>query len=308
MFLPFWMKWLAKVVLPSRLDRAIMNYKYCLLALSALSAQGVLATDQVQCKQMGNNIVVTANIGGVVYAVNGTARTMAASQGWKDGKDYFEPAELRLLLQQGMKSCSASGGAPVATTVQPAEEVTAPQKSPTESSKEAPSSFTREGFAKAASKGDIESLKQYLAAGFAPDTPGPDMPWIKQKGSPVIAAAAAAKKCAAVDFLLSAGAKPDYKGVKHGWTPIAHAAQAGAADCVRSLLAKGARPDVALEPGGDTPIIMAAYQGHLEVVKLLVEHGASLKAKNKDGDTAYRAAVVGGSNATAQYLRSKGGQ
>jgi hypothetical protein len=28
----------------------------------------------------------------------------------------------------------------------------------------------------------------------------------------------------------------------------------------------------------------------------------------KDGDTVYRAAVVGGSNATAQYLKSKGGK
>lgn len=284
-----------------------MIHKCFVLALSALAAQSVIAADQVQCKQMGNNIVVTATSEGIVYAVNGAARTMAASQGWKDGKDHFEAADLQSLLQQGIKSCSTSGLMSLDTTAQRADKVVSAQVSSTTLGNTASSSFTREGFAKAASNGDIEALKQYIAAGFAPDTRGPDMPWINQKGSPVIAEAAAAKKCAAVDYLLSAGAKPDYLGIKYGWTPIAHAAQAGAVDCVRSLLSSGARPDVALEPGGDTPIIMAAYQGHLDVVKLLVEHGASLKTKNRDGDTAYRAAIVGGNNATAQYLRSKGG-
>jgi hypothetical protein len=284
-----------------------MIHRYFVLALSALATQSVIAADQVQCKQMGNNIVVTATSEGAVYAVNGTARAMATSQGWKDGKDHFEAVNLQSLLQQGIKSCSASGSMPVATTAQKADKVVSAQVESTASSNKASSSFTREGFAKAASNGDVEALKQYIAGGFSPDTLGPDMPWINRKGSPVIAEAAAAKKCAAVDYLLSAGAKPDYPGVRYGWTPIAHAAQAGAVDCVRSLLASGARPDVALEPGGDTPIIVAAYQGHLDVVKLLLEHGASLKTKNKDGDTAYRAAIVGGSGSTAQYLRSKGG-
>ena len=284
-----------------------MIHRCFVLALSALAAQSVIAADQVQCKQMGNSIVVTATSEGTVYAVNGTARAMATSQGWKDGKDHFEVADLQSLLQQGIKSCSASGSMSVATTAQKADKVVSAQVESTASSNKASSSFTREGFAKAASNGDVEVLKQYIAGGFSPDTLGPDMPWINRKGSPVIAEAAAAKKCAAVDYLLFAGAKPDYPGVGYGWTPIAHAAQAGAVDCVRSLLASGARPDVALEPGGDTPIIMAAYQGHLDVVKLLLEHGASLKTKNKDGDTAYRAAIVGGSGSTAQYLRSKGG-
>ena len=283
-----------------------MILKFFVSAFAALATQGVIAADQVQCKQMGNNIVVTATSEGFIYAVNGMARTMATSQGWKDGKDHFEAAELQSLLQQGMKNCSDSGSMMDASTSHQPATVDSAQ-GPAASGNKASTSFTREGFAKAASNGDIEALKQYIAGGFSPDTRGPDMPWLNQKGNPVIAAAAASKKCAAVDYLLSAGAKPDYQGVKYGWTPIAHAAQAGAVECVRSLLAKGARPDVAIEPGGDTPIIMAAYQGHLDVVKLLVEHGASLKTKNKDGDTAYRAAVVGGSNSTSQYLRSKGG-
>jgi hypothetical protein len=285
-----------------------MISKYCVLAFSVLVAQEVFASDQVQCKQMGSDIIVTATSGGIVYAINGKARTIAASQGWKDGKDHFEPADLQSLLQQGLQSCSSSGSTVVTTTAKPAAKIASVSVSAANPSKKALSSFTREGFAKAASDGNIEILKQYIAEGFSPDTPGPDMPWISQKGKPVIASAAASNQCAAVDYLLSAGAKPDYKGVKYGWTPLAHAAQAGAADCVRALLAKGARPDVALEPGGDTPIIMAAYQGHLGVVKLLLEHGASLKTKNKDGDTAYRAAVVGGSNSTAHYLQSKGGK
>jgi ankyrin repeat protein len=236
---------------------------------------------------------------------------MAAAQGWKDGKEQYEPTDLLALLQQGMKSCSSTGFTSTAVAALPspsAQIASSPPTATTAPVARPSSSFSREGFYKAASNGDIPTLKQYVDGGFAVDTPGPDMPWLNQKGNPVIAAAAAAKKCAAVDYLLSVGAKPDFKGTKYGWTPIAHAAQAGATDCVRSLLAAGARPDVALERGGDTPLIMAAYQGHLDVVKLLVEHGASLSIKNKDGDTAYRAAVMGGSNATAQYLKSKSGK
>ena len=280
----------------------------CVLAFSFVAVQGAFASDLVECRQMGNDIVVTATVNGSVYAVNGTARSMAASKGWKDGKDQFEPAHIQELLKQGMKNCSGAGSTAAITPFQPATKVASTSTFTNETSPKKSSAFTREGFAKAASDGDVETLKQYVAGGFGVDTPGPDMPWLNQKGSPVIASASAANKCAAVDYLLSVGAKPDYKNLKFGWTPVAHAAQAGAAHCLKSLLAKGARPDVPLERGGDTPLIMAAYMGHLEAVKLLVEHGASLKTTNKDGDTAFRAAVVGGSNATAQYLRSKGGK
>ena len=286
-----------------------MIHKWFIAVISFVAAQCAFASDQVQCRQMGNNIVVTATSNGVVYAVNGTARSMADSQGWKDGKEEFEPSDLQDLLKQGMKNCSSAGSTSSTTALQRSKKAEPAQATSSNTLKpKISSAFTREGFAKAASNGDIDTLKQYVAGGFGVDTPGPDMPWLSQKGNPVIASAAAAKKCAAVEYLLSVGAKPDYKGVKFGWTPVAHAAQAGAADCGRALLAKGARSDVPLERGGDTPLIMAAYMGHLEVVRLLVEHGANLKTKNKDGDTAYRAALVGGSNATAQYLRSKGGQ
>lgn len=284
--------------------------RLCVLAISIAVAPAATAADHVQCKKVGGSIVVTATSDGSVYAINGSARTMAAAQGWKDGKERYEPSELLTLLQQGVKSCSSTGSTSTAVpelSIHSAKVDSSP--APVEAlGAKTSSSFSREGFSKAASNGDIPTLKEYVDGGYAVDTSGPDMPWLNQKGNPVIAAAAAAKKCAAVDYLLSAGAKPDFMGIKYGWTPIAHAAQAGATDCVRSLLAAGARPDVALERGGDTPLIMAAYQGHFDVVKLLVEHGASLSTKNNDGDTAYRAAVVGGSNATAQYLKSKGGK
>jgi succinylarginine dihydrolase len=86
-----------------------MISKYCVLALFTLATQLGFASDQVQCKQMDNDVVVIATSGGIVYAVNGTARTIAASQGWKDGKDHFEPANLQSLLKQGLQSCSTSG-------------------------------------------------------------------------------------------------------------------------------------------------------------------------------------------------------
>lgn len=271
-----------------------------LLALFASSVAS--AADQVACRQVGQQIIVTATDGNVIYAVNGAARSIAASKGWQDGKMHYEPSELLTLLQRGLSSCSSSASAEPPTA--PSKPVAAPTV-PASVASTGPLNATV--FIKAAAVGNIATLKQYVAAGFNVNTRGPGVPALGITGSPAINEAAAAGQCHALDYLLSAGAKADPKEVKFGFTPVGSAAQAGAVACVRSLIAKGARVDVRDEPGGDTPLIKAAYQGHLDVVKLLVEHGASLKASNKDGDTPYRAAAVMGNNHIAQFLKSKGG-
>ncbi|MBK5303803.1 MULTISPECIES: ankyrin repeat domain-containing protein [Gammaproteobacteria] len=259
------------------------------------------AADQVECKQIGQQMVVTTKAGAAVYAINGTARSMAREQGWIDGKSNYEPAEMTRLLQQGLANCASNSSveqsaslsaAPTTTEIQPSS-----QNSP----------MTTDVFISAAVAGDIPTLKRYIDAGFDVNAKGTGVPALGIEGSPAINGAAASGQCAALDFLLAAGAKADLKEKRVGDTPLSSAAQKGAPRCVRSLLAKGARVDIRTEAGGDTPLILAAYYGHLEVAKLLVEHGASLKLKNKDGDTPYRAAVVMGNNQVAQYLKSKGG-
>lgn len=287
-----------------------MRSKWIVLPMAMLACGVATAADQVNCQQIGQKIVVTATDNGTTYAVNGSAREIAPSKGWQDGKEHFEPGELMSLLQRGVSSCSANGSAsiepprPVAGPTTPTSQVAAPVQAAGKLSRE---QMSADGFIKAASSGDLETIKQYVASGFNVNTLGGGVPSLGIKGSPAIQSAAAAKKCAVVDYLLSVGAKADRRELKYGFTPIGSAAQAGATDCVRSLIAKGARVDVPDEQGGDTPLIKAAYGGYLEVSKLLVEGGASLKIKNKDGDTPYRAAVSMGNNQVAQYLKSKGG-
>lgn len=290
-----------------------MRKSWAVFPLALLASGVAAAAGQVNCQQVGQQIVVTATDDGTTYAINGSARGMAQARGWQDGKQHYEPNELMTLLQRGLSTCSSTGSA---NTTQTKPMASAPAQSGFDTApgrdaqpKEAPYNghMTPDGFIKAANVGDLETIKQYVAGGFDVNTPGPGMPRLGIKGSPAIQAAAAAKQCAVVDYLLSVGAKADPKELKYGFTPVGSAAQAGAADCVRSLIAKGARVDVPDEKGGDTPLIKAAYQGYLDVVQLLVEHGASLKVQNKDGDTPYRAAVVMGNNQVAQYLRSKGG-
>lgn len=284
-----------------------MRSFWAVFPLAILVCGVASAADQVSCHKMGRETVVTATEGSTTYAVNGSARDMAASMGWKDGKDHYEPSELQSLLKRGLMTCSAAGPDTIARpkAIEPSAQGGTPAQSAALPYK---GKMTADAFIKAANSGDLDTIKQYVAAGFKVNTPGPGVPSLGIKGSPAIQTASAAKQCAIVDYLLSVGAKPDPKELKYGSTPVGSAAQAGATDCVRSLIAKGARVDVADEPGGDTPLIKAAYQGHLDVVRLLVEHGANLKATNKDGDTPYRAAVSMGNNQVAQYLKSKGGK
>lgn len=134
-----------------------MLIRFCVLAISIAAAQASTAADQVQCKKLGGSVVVTSTSDGRVYAINGTARPMAAAQGWKDGKERYEPSELLALLQQGVKSCSstASTSTAVPELSNHSAKVDSSQAPVVASGAKTSSSFSREGFSKAASNGDI---------------------------------------------------------------------------------------------------------------------------------------------------------
>ncbi|MEI5639649.1 MULTISPECIES: ankyrin repeat domain-containing protein [unclassified Pseudoalteromonas] len=55
---------------------------------------------------------------------------------------------------------------------------------------------------------------------------------------------------------------------------------------------------------GITPLMMAAYKGQLKVVEYLINNGAEIKAKNKDGETAFHAAAQGKQVEVFTYLKA----
>ena len=69
------------------------------------------------------------------------------------------------------------------------------------------------------------------------------------------------------------------------WTALYWAAKSGHADAARVFVELGAKVDASNWPKW-TPLRYAAWQGQVEVVEFLVsEHGASVDARNSDGET-----------------------
>ena len=44
-------------------------------------------------------------VAGKTYAINGQARSRAASRGWVDGFNRFTPAQMQSLLKEGLSKC-----------------------------------------------------------------------------------------------------------------------------------------------------------------------------------------------------------
>lgn len=60
----------------------------------------------VSCDVTAAKKLVTYSYQNKVYAINGTARTEAASQGWEDGFEQFNPTEMQELLGRGLARCN----------------------------------------------------------------------------------------------------------------------------------------------------------------------------------------------------------
>jgi beta-lactamase regulating signal transducer with metallopeptidase domain len=124
-----------------------------------------------------------------------------------------------------------------------------------------------EALIEAADDGDIQTLKELLAAGVDVNLK------VGGDGSALIAASRKGE-IAAIRFLLERGADVNM-GVDGDGNPLIMAAANGFADVVTLLLERGA--DVNLGVTGDgNPLIMAAANGHADVVTLLLERGASI--------------------------------
>jgi len=78
-----------------------------------------------------------------------------------------------------------------------------------------------------------------------------------------------------------------------GHSPLHTGAYYGHEDIVEFLLNHGADVDSLSPSTNDTPLLSAVFRDHLSVAKLLIAHGASLNAKDIDGDTALHLAVEG---------------
>jgi beta-lactamase regulating signal transducer with metallopeptidase domain len=126
-----------------------------------------------------------------------------------------------------------------------------------------------EALIEAANAGDIDALKQLLAAGLDVNMK------IDGDGSALIVAARRGH-LPAIRFLLERGADVNM-GVSGDGNPLIAAASKGQLQAVTLLLEDGADIEAVVD-GDENALIKAAESGHLEVVKLLVGRGANVNA------------------------------
>ena len=128
----------------------------------------------------------------------------------------------------------------------------------------------------AAETGNIEAVKQHLAAGTDVNAKTEEgftpLHWATREGHKAVA-----------ELLIAEGADVNTKDGWE-WTPLHNAAWWGHKEIVELLLANGAGVN-AKNNKGWTPLHMAAINGHNEIVGLLVAGGADVNSKNNNGET-----------------------
>ncbi len=77
--------------------------------------------------------------------------------------------------------------------------------------------------------------------------------------------------------LLRAGADPNEREDREGWTPLHVASGMGQEECASALLEEGADPN-ALDRAGWTPLHSASRFGHARIVQLLCAAGSNPSA------------------------------
>ncbi len=160
---------------------------------------------------------------------------------------------------------------------------------------------------KAAKEGNIEAVKQHLAAGT--DVNAKDI----QGYTPLHHAANGGHKEIA-DLLIANGA--DVNAKDGGLVPPLHYAAAfGQKEVAELLIAKGADVNAKGVLDGNTPLHWAAWNGHTEVAEFLIEKGAHVNAKNGLDQTPLNLAeavlppaAAHARKETADLLRKHGGK
>ena len=115
---------------------------------------------------------------------------------------------------------------------------------------------------RAAAAGDITRLKSLLSK-TAPDTP--------EDGLGALAWAARSGQVEAAAVLLDAGADPNRRDRRHGWTPLMHAIHTGHGAVARLLLSRGA--DARVGSGDTSPVVMAALDDDTALVRTMLAAG-----------------------------------
>lgn len=136
-----------------------------------------------------------------------------------------------------------------------------------------------------AARNAVGTVRQLLAEGHGAD----------ERDAGGLTALMWAARSGAVDAmtaLLDAGADPNARDHRNGWTPLIHAIHKQNLDAVRLLLERGADPNIRTE--ASTPLMMAAADIDPSYVKLLLDYGADPRARGEGGATALTQAVSGG--------------
>ena len=155
---------------------------------------------------------------------------------------------------------------------------------------------------KAAWDGNIEAVKQHIAAGADVS--------VKKKNSPAVLFEASgtplhyASTKEIVELLIAKGADVNAKS-SDGSTPLHDAAYYGRTIIAELLIAKGADVN-AKDEVGLTPLHRANLTK--EIAELLIAEGADVNAKEKYGETPLNWAILLGQTETADLLRKHGGK
>jgi ankyrin repeat protein len=149
----------------------------------------------------------------------------------------------------------------------------------------------------AAGGGDIEAVKEFLAAGADVNA--------KDDGelTPLHLAALEGQK-EIVELLISSDADVNAKD-DNGWTSLHFAAGNGHKEVAELLISSDADVN-AKDDDGETPLYAAASMGQKETTKLLIAEGADVNAKDDDGETSLHDAARWGRKKVAELLIAGG--
>jgi hypothetical protein len=159
----------------------------------------------------------------------------------------------------------------------------------------------------AANEGDLEGVKELLAAGANASAK------IEGDGSPLIGAARSGRS-EITKLLLEQGADPN-GAVEGDGSPLINAASRGRVDQVQMLIDRGADVNLAVD-GDENPLMNAAEGGHLAIVQLLVAKGADIHTRiwneRYQGGGEWRTAISqarkNGHSEVVRFLQSRGAQ
>jgi hypothetical protein len=182
--------------------------------------------------------------------------------------------------------------APEAKPVEPVAEAAKPETP----SAEAPDISIHD----AAKAGNIEAVKQHLAAGSNIELR------CTACGGAVLGHAASGGHKEIVELLIAESADVNAKS-DDGRTPLHFAATSGHKEIVELLISKGANVNEE-DVSGNTPLHYAAVGGSKEVGELLIAEGADVNANGVDGVTPLDVAELGKHPETADLLRKHGGK